>query len=103
MSNTRHAKSGTPPAEHGFCSSTEYERGLLGNTVAMRCSILDDPEDRELLLALQYLSWQPGGLKKVSADLLAQFPEHLSTPMMRKLGMKLDQVYTSAQTKMVRD
>src|SRR6266496_5506037 len=102
MSNTRHSKAGTPPREQGFCSSVEIDRGLLGNTVALRCSILAEAVDREFFFALQYLSWQPGGLDKVASDLIARFPDHICTPTMRKIGAKESQTYTAEQTKAVR-
>jgi len=41
-----------------------------------------------MIFALQLFSWQPGGLKKVVNDFLAQFVEEISTPSMRKFGRR---------------
>lgn len=58
--NTRHAKPGTPPPQVRFASC--FVRGLLGNLVAKRCSLLKTEEEQELIWFLQWLSWQPEGL-----------------------------------------
>ena len=63
MSNTRTRPPGTPAAQRGYASSAEYERGLYANLVAQRCALLDSTEYRELLMTVQYLSLQPGGLE----------------------------------------
>lgn len=102
MSNTRHSKIGSPLTQQGFCSSPEYEHGLLGNIVAMRCALLDSAEERKLLFALQYLSWQPGGLKKVASNLVREFPTGLGTESMRRFGCKPGQLYDASQVKAVR-
>jgi AAA domain-containing protein len=102
MSNTRRARADAPLSQERFCSSAEYEQGLLANLVARRCEALDNPAHAELILGLQYLSHQPGGLKKLVRDLCAAFPGALATPTMQKLGMKDGQIYHAEQVKKIR-
>ena len=102
MSNTRHRKDGEPPTQRGFCSLAEYERGLLANIVALRCGLLDSPEDRDLVFALQYHSWQPGGLEKLASALLTKFPERVATASMEKFGTNPGAVYSASQVKSIR-
>ncbi|MGP8021566.1 MAG: hypothetical protein ACLPRE_11350, partial [Limisphaerales bacterium] len=45
----------------------------MANLVAKRCSVLERAEDRELIWFTQLISHQPGGIKKLAADLMAQF------------------------------
>lgn len=103
MSNTRRTNTPGIVKQERFASSQEYERGLMANLVARRCSVLDRAEDRELIWAIQLLSHRPGGLKKLSADLMAQFPDRLATASMRKFGMKSGQVCSAKQVKAIRE
>jgi len=103
MSNTRHATEGSAFRQERFSSSQEYERGLMANLVARRCSVLERAEDRELVWFLQLLSHQPGGIKKLAADLMVQFPDRIASASMRKFGIRPGQIYTAAQVKAVRE
>ncbi len=103
MSNTRHGIEGGEFRQERFASSREIERGLMANLVAKRCSVLEHAKDRELIWFMQLLSHQPGGIKKLAADLIARFPEHLSSDSMRKFGMKPGQVYSAEQVRTIRD
>ena len=103
MSNTRRASEGGAFRQERFASSPEYERGLMGNMVAKRCSVLERAEDRELIWFIQLVSHQPGGIKKLAADLIAGFPERIATDSMRKFGMKAGQIYTAKQVRIVRE
>lgn len=103
MSSTRRAEAGAPLRQERFASAPELERGLMGNLVAKRCSVLDDAKERELIWFLQLLSHQPGGPEKVAADLLAKFPERLGTPSMMKFGTKPAAIYNAQQVRTVRD
>jgi hypothetical protein len=98
MSNTRHAKDGQPH-DQGFCSSAEYERGLLGNLVAMRCETLPSG-DQAIVQALQLFSWQSGGLDRVASELLDGFSDRFCTPSMAKLGVK--GIYNAGQIRKIR-
>jgi hypothetical protein len=82
-----------------WASSEEFERGLLGNLVARRCSVIDDPKDRQLVYFLQSLSQREGGIEKVAADLLAVFPDRIGTASMHRFGMRPGQVYSASQVK----
>lgn len=103
MSNTRRASEGSAFRQERFASSQEYERGLMANLVAKRCSVLDRAEERELIWFVQLLSHQPGGIKKLAADLMARFPDKIATESMRKFGMKSGQIYSATQVRVVRD
>lgn len=102
MSNTRHANEGSSFRQERFASSPEFERGLMANLVAKRCIVLERAEDRELIWFIQLLSHQPGGIKKLAADLTALFPERIATDAMRKFGMKAGQIYSAEQVRIVR-
>jgi hypothetical protein len=102
MSNTRRAEPGTPLRQERWASSEEFERGLMGNLVARRCSALAGPEGRQLVYFLQSLSHREGGLEKVAAELLAAFPERIGTASMHRFGMKPGQVYSAGQVKAIR-
>lgn len=82
MSSTRRAKDDSTFHQNRYASSPEFERGLLANLVAKRCTVIDDPEAQELIWFIHYLSWQPGGLESVAADLLVRFAARLGTPSM---------------------
>jgi histone H3/H4 len=102
MSNTRRTTDAGKFRQERFASSLEFERGLMANLVAKRAALLESPADREAIWFLQYLSHQPGGIKKLAADLLAQFPECVATPSMQKFGFKKSQIYSADQVKAVR-
>ncbi len=101
MSNTRHAKEGSTFRQERYASSPEFERGLLGNLVARRCTLLDSAADQDLVWWMQLISWQPGGLAKLAADLIAAYPDRLASPSMRKFGCKAGQVYSAEKTRAV--
>lgn len=103
MSSTRRANEGSPFRQERFASAPEFERGLMANLVAKRCSLLDRPEDRQLIWFLQLLSHQERGIKQLAADLIAKYPDRISTPSMRKFGVKSGKVYSAAQVRAVRD
>lgn len=103
MSNTRHASENGTFRQERFASSLQLERGLMANLVAKRCSVLEQPEDKELIWFLQLLSHQPGGMKKVAADLLARYPDRNASESMRKFGMRAGQIYNPDQVRTVRD
>jgi hypothetical protein len=86
-----------------WASSEEFERGLMGNLVARRCSALAEPEGRQLVYFLQSLSHREGGLEKVAAELLAAFPERIGTASMHRFGMKPGQVYSASQVRAIRE
>ena len=103
MSNTRHAENGSPFRQEKYCSSPEFERGLMGNLVAKRCEVLDDPADRALVWFLQLRSHAPGGLDKLAADLIEQFPQRIGSKSMLKYGCKAEQIYDAEKTRICRD
>jgi hypothetical protein len=76
MSNTRRASPDNPLRQERYCSSPEFERGLLANLVAKRCEVLADRGERELIWFLQYLSHCNGGLRKVANDLWQMRPSN---------------------------
>jgi hypothetical protein len=101
MSNTRYRQPNSPSRQERYCSSAEYDRGLLCNLVTKRCGLLS-AEDRELVYFLQMLSWEEGGLEKLVTDLISGFPERVASPQMQTLGNKPGQIYRADQVKAVR-
>lgn len=73
MSSTRRATDGQFHQE-AYCSSVDFEPGLLANLVAKRCEALSDPKDRELIWALQLASHKEG-LRKVAESIAQMDPE----------------------------
>ena len=66
-----------------FASSPEFERGLMGNLVARRVSLLENSQDRELIWFIQWMSHKTGGLAKVARELIAlrdSKPQHKARP-----------------------
>lgn len=102
-SSTRRATEGSPFRQERFASAPEFERGLMANLVAKRCTMLEKPEDRRLIWFLQLLSHQDGGLKKVAADLIRRYPARIATPSMQKFGFKAGQIYSAAQVRLIRE
>ena len=101
---TRRAKDDSVFHQNRYASSPEFERGLLANLVAKRCTIVDDKADRELIWFIQYLSHQAGGLAAVAKDLIAKYPDRLQTKVMAEIGMKPGRNYNAAQVrKILRD
>src|SRR5882762_1455397 len=91
--NTRHAAPGSPLAQEKYCSSPALERGLNALPVSKRCSVLDDPADRELVWALQKWSHEKGGLKVIADELIRRYPDRFVTESMAKHGTKRGTIY----------
>lgn len=101
MSSTRYATGG-PLRQNRFASSPEFERGLIANMVAKRCTLLERAADRELLWFLQLLSHQEGGLNQFVAQLCERNSGRIGSPSMLKFGSKPGQLYSASQVKTVR-
>lgn len=102
MSNTRHAENGNGFRQEKYCSSPEFERGLMGSLVAKRCQVLDDESDRALVWFIQLQSHAPGGLDKLAATLIEQCAQRIGSRSMLKYGFKPGQVYDAEKTRSVR-
>jgi len=102
MSSTRKAKDDSVFHQARYASSPEFERGLIANLVALRCSTLDTVAGRELVWFLQYLSHQAGGVPALARELIGKFPDRLQTPAMVEIGMKPGKNCNAAQVKSVR-
>jgi len=102
MSSTRTAQPGSTFRQERYCSSAEFERGLMATLVAKRCGLIDDPKQREAIWFLQLLSHREGGLERVASTLLARYPERIATAAMQRLGAKPGQIYSAAQVREVR-
>lgn len=74
MSSTRKASPGGPLRQERYCSSQQFERGLMANLVARRCSVLETSSERALVNYVQLVSHSPGGLHKFADELVATFP-----------------------------
>ncbi len=69
-----------------YCSSEAFNHGLLANLVAKRAKLIEDPEDRALVYWLQQRSHAEGGIERVAADLVREFPERIGTRTMVETG-----------------
>ncbi len=88
--------------QSAFASSTEFERGIVGNLVAARCHRLTDAEEISVLWWLQGISWRDGGLEKFATDLCARHADRIGTPTMHRLGRAPERVYTADEVRAVR-
>jgi hypothetical protein len=102
MSSTRTTTDDSVFHQNRYASSAEFERGLVANMVAKRCSMLNDKADRDLIWFVQYLSHQDGGLAAVAKDLLARYPDRLGTYAMLEIGKKESQTYTAQEISQIR-
>ncbi|HEV2331190.1 MAG TPA: AAA family ATPase [Verrucomicrobiae bacterium] len=102
MSNTRTTNDDSVLHQNRFASSPEFERGLLGNLVAKRASMLDNKADRELIWFLQYLSHQEGGLAAVATELLSKYPQRIGTAAMLTIGKAATKNYSADEVRSVR-
>jgi histone H3/H4 len=100
--STRTAKDNSIFHQNRYASSAEFERGLIANLVAKRCSTLDAKADRELIWFVQYLSHQPGSMAAVVGDLLAKFPHRLGTPAMVAAGKRAGQNFNADEVAEIR-
>jgi hypothetical protein len=89
--------------QDAFASSTEFERGVLGNLLAARCHKLTDHEEIAMLWWLQQISWREGGLEQFAKEFLVANRAQIGTPSMLKFGTRAGQIYTAAQVRAVRD
>lgn len=88
MSSTRKAKDDSVFQQARFASSPDFERGLIANLVARRCTVLNEKADRELIWFIQYLSHQPGGIAALANDLIKKYPAMLQTLSMVQAGIE---------------
>lgn len=103
MSNTRRQSPDTYQfRQSAFASSTDYERGLLGNLVAARCQRVENPETVAVLWWLQQISWREGGIEHFAGTFIAEHPELVGTASMHLFGMRGGQVYNAEQVRVVR-
>lgn len=85
--------------QEAFASSTELERGILGNLVAARCSKLTDREEIAVLWWLQQVSWREGGLAALAEEFLKMNEAEIGTSTMHKFGRQRGQFYTEEQVR----
>jgi len=72
---------------------------LMADDVARRAASLGGP-DRELVFALQYYSWQPGGVTGLISQIFSS--GRVATRKMQEFGMGEGQTYTRQQVEAVR-
>lgn len=90
MSSTRKSKDDSVFYQNRYASSPDFERGISATLTAKRCSILDGGEDRSILWFIQWLSWQPGALEKLSTYLEERCPLGYSIKDLTKLCVDPD-------------
>lgn len=102
MSSTRKSKDPTAYHQSRYASSAVFEPGLVASMVAKRCSLLENPADRELIWWLHCLSHRECGLKKVAAILVENYGAHFGTREMARIGKAAGKNYTAAEVKEIR-
>ncbi|MEO5804702.1 MAG: hypothetical protein ABIR24_14345 [Verrucomicrobiota bacterium] len=104
MSSTRHHDPNTPIDPNGhqsrYFSSPEYERGLLANAVARRCTVLKKQEDQELCMFVQARSLDVG-MPALCKEIAEMFPHYLATKTMQEFGTK-GKNYSAEQVRKLR-
>ncbi len=88
--------------QDAFASSSEYERGILGNLLAARCQRLTDREEIALMWWLQGISWAEGGLQAFAASFIESHLENFCPPSFRKLGVDRNRIYGPDEIKTIR-
>lgn len=81
---TRRAENGSPLRQERYASDPVFNSGLKASAVARKCSLLSNPEHRELCLYLQHASLQPGGLAAFAADFLNRYGNRAGSRTMRE-------------------
>ncbi len=102
MSSTRKAADDSVFHQNRYASDPNFERGLIANLVARRCSVLSDAADRELIWFVQQLSHEVGGLAAVARQLLSLFDYQIGTPTMLKCGLRDSQKFPLAEMRQIR-
>jgi hypothetical protein len=102
MSNTRRAIEGSPLRQERYCSSAEFEQGLLANLVTKRCEVVHDADSRDLIFWLQAQSHKAGGLTQLVKRILAEYPERIGTPIMLAIGVAPGTIYNAEQVRKIR-
>jgi hypothetical protein len=100
MSNTRHKAEDDPVLHQGrYLSSPEFVqcRGISGTATAAKVDMLSSRAQRELILFLQALSLEGGGVRQLAFDIISAFPSRVGSPTMHALGMAGKRLYTAAE------
>jgi len=85
VSSTRYADEGEELQQERWTSSPEFNEAINALVAAKRIALVEDEKIRDVLWYVQWRSLRPLGLKKLSEELLARFPDRLGTPSMRRL------------------
>jgi hypothetical protein len=88
MSSTRYAADGSELQQHRWASAPEFSTSVSALLAAKRINLIADRQLRDLLWFIQWRSLKPRGLRGLAEEIVAKFPERLSTPAMRRLGLK---------------
>lgn len=75
---------------------------MLANSVARKCTVVKKPEDRELIMWVQFLSLSEGGLSSLAKELMEMFPQFIATKSMQEFGTKPGKIYNANQVRKVR-
>lgn len=103
--STRRASSPTAFSYEKFMSAPELAelRALPGNLIAAKTQLYPDKCHRELLLWLQAVSLNPGGIKQLARDIVSKFPHCLGTFTMHQCGVKQNAIYTQDQMELIKN
>lgn len=84
-------------------NTTEDPQRLCAWRTAIRATSLDNPDHQRLLWYIQGRSMLPGGLRRLSDEIRARFPDRLSTESMRRLGVHPGRIYSADEVRQVRE
>jgi hypothetical protein len=88
--------------QSAYASSTEFDRGILGNLAAARCQQLTDREEIKIHWWLQQISWREGGMDAFSRAFLDANHSLIGTKAMHKFGIRKGQNYSAEQVRAIR-
>lgn len=100
---TRRQHTDQPQFRQGaFASSSDHDRGMMGNLVAERCQRFSDVVDIEVYWWLQQVSWRAGSLDAFAVGFLDTYRDRIGTPSMHMFGMRNGQIYSADQVRTIR-
>jgi hypothetical protein len=101
MSTTRHAENESPLRQERYASDPAFGDHLKASAVARKCSLMMDPEHREICLYLQYASMQSGGLPALVDDFLKRYGDRVGSRTVRKNAGSV--LFSAATVRAVRE
>jgi AAA domain len=102
MSSTRYAADGSELQQQRWASDREFSTSVSALLAAKRIGLIADCQIRNLLWFIQWRSLDSRGLRRLAEEIIAKFPERLSTPAMRRLRLKPGKKLSRSETLQLR-